>query len=211
MVCDVYGLKSVMGLSLQEQRLPRNLQYLEMTVFPILEKLPNALHTLTSLKCLLIDNCPKLASFPETGLPPMLTYLGVENYGSLETLPDGMMIKSCTLESLEIYDCPSLIRFPKGELPTTLKKLVIVDCEKLESLPEGLASNNTCFERLDVWGCPSLKSIPRGHFRSTLERLSILHCRQFKPILGKCYKISHLFVPWVYVTVQMWYLLQKRF
>uniref|UniRef100_F6I7E3 Uncharacterized protein n=1 Tax=Vitis vinifera TaxID=29760 RepID=F6I7E3_VITVI len=192
-----FGLENLGGLrrlwingcdgvvSLEEQGLPCNLQYLEVKGCSNLEKLPNALHTLASLAYTIIHNCPKLVSFPETGLPPMLRDLIVRNCEGLETLPDGMMINSCALEQVEIKDCPSLIGFPKGELPVTLKKLIIENCEKLESLPEGIDNNNTCrLEYLSVWGCPSLKSIPRGYFPSTLETLTIWNCEQLESIPG---------------------------
>ncbi|XP_034691091.1 putative disease resistance RPP13-like protein 1 [Vitis riparia] len=192
-----FGLENLGGLrhlwingcdgvvSLEEQGLPCNLQYLEVNGCSNLEKLPNALHTLTSLAYMIIDNCLKLVSFPETGLPPMLRDLSVRNCEGLEILPDGMMINSCALEYLEIKDCPSLIGFPKGELPVTLKKLIIENCEKLESLPERIDNNYTCrLEKLHVWGCPSLKSIPRGYFPSTLEKLAIWDCEQLESIPG---------------------------
>ena len=192
-----FGLENLGGLrrlwidgcdgvvSLEEQGLPCNLQYLEVKGCSNLEKLPNALHTLASLAYTIIHNCPKLVSFPETGLPPMLRDLSVRNCEGLERLPDGMMINSCALEQVEIKDCPSLIGFPKGELPVTLKKLIIENCEKLESLPEGIDNNNTCrLEYLSVWGCPSLKSIPRGYFPSTLETLTIWNCEQLESIPG---------------------------
>ncbi|KAL6339454.1 hypothetical protein AAG906_032989 [Vitis piasezkii] len=174
-----------LALSLEQQGLPRNLQYLEVTGCSNLEKLPNALHTLTSLTDLLIRNCPKLVSFPETGLPPMLRNLWVQNCEGLETLPDGMMINSRALDYFEITYCPSLIGFPRGELPTTLKTLIIKNCEKLESLPDGIMHHTCCLECLSVWGCSSLKSIPRGDFPSTLETLEIWDCNQLESIPGK--------------------------
>ncbi|RVW92823.1 putative disease resistance protein [Vitis vinifera] len=164
-----FGLENLGGLwmdgcdgvvSLDEQRLPCNLQYLEVKGCFNLEKLPNALCTLTSLIDLL-----------------------------LETLADGMVSTRCAFECLEIVDCPSLIRLPKGKLSTTLKKLLIIDCQKLESLPEGIMhhtsidSNNTCrLEQLHVLGCLSLKCIPRGNFPSFLEMLFIWNCKKLEPI-----------------------------
>ncbi|RVW92777.1 putative disease resistance protein [Vitis vinifera] len=166
-----FGLENLGGLwmdgcdgivSLDEQRLPCNLQYLEVKGCFNLEKLPNALCTLTSLIDLL-----------------------------LETLADGMVSTRCAFECLEIVDCPSLIRLPKGKLSTTLKKLLIIDCQKLESLPEGIMhhtsidSNNTCrLEQLHVLGCLSLKCIPRGNFPSFLEMLFIWNCKKLEPIPG---------------------------
>ncbi|KAJ9671111.1 hypothetical protein PVL29_027211 [Vitis rotundifolia] len=189
-----FGLENLGGLrhlwikgcdgvvSLEEQGLPCNLQYLDVDGCSNLEKLPNTLHTLTSLAYLFIHNCPKLMSFPETGLPSMLRCLAVKICEGLEI---GMMINSCALEYVEIEDCPSLIGFPKKELPVTLKNLIIRNCEKLESLPEGIDSSNTCrLELLYLWGCPSLKSIPRGYFPSTLKLLSIWECPQLESIPG---------------------------
>ena len=155
-------------ISLEEQGLPCNLQYLEVRGCSNLKKLPNALNILTSLKDLIILGCPKLVSFPETGLPPMLRRLSVK-------------------------DCPSLIGFPKGELPTTLKMLAIEDCKKLESLPEEIMHDTSSIygksachlELLRVWSCSSLKSIPRGDFPSTLETLSFWDCNQLESIPGK--------------------------
>ncbi|RVW25258.1 putative disease resistance RPP13-like protein 1 [Vitis vinifera] len=77
-----------------------------------LEKLPNGLRSLISLQELKLERCPKLVSFPEAALSPLL-------------------------RSLVLQNCPSLICFPNGELPaTTLKHLRVEDCENLESLPE---------------------------------------------------------------------------
>ncbi|KAJ9697505.1 hypothetical protein PVL29_009363 [Vitis rotundifolia] len=146
------------------------------------EKLSNALHILTSLTVLLIQNCPKLVSFPETGL---LRNLSVKNCKGLETLPDGMMINSRALEFFEIRYFSSLIGFPRAELPATLKKLIIDYCEKLESLPDGIMHHTCCLEALQVRGCSSLKSIPRGDFPSTLETLYIWDCNQLESIPGK--------------------------
>ena len=172
-------------VSLEEQGLPCNLQYLELEGCSNLEKLPNALHTLTSLTYLVIHNCPKLVSFPETGLPPMLRTLWVKNCEGLETLPDGMMINSRALDYFEITYCSSLIGFPRDELPTTLKTLIIQNCEKLESLPDGIMHHTCCLEFLQALKCSSLKSIPRGDFPSTLESLCIWDCNQLESIPGK--------------------------
>ena len=162
-------------VSLEENRLPCYLQYLEVNGCSNLEKLSNALHTLTSLTDLGILNCPKLVTFPDTGLPPML-------------------------RSLRVKNCPSLIGFPKGKLPTTLKKLWIENCEKLESLPEGIMhyassdNNYTCsVEWLRIWEFSSLKSILRGHFPSTLESLSFWKCKQLESIPGENVAKSHIF------------------
>ncbi|KAL6327701.1 hypothetical protein AAG906_022763 [Vitis piasezkii] len=124
-------------------------------------QLPNGWQSLTCLQVLRIRDCPKLASFPDVGFPPMLRNLDLENCEGLKSLPDGMMLKMrndstdsnnlCLLEKLVIDSfssrrndghvclehllirrCHSLIGLPKGGLPATLKELIISDCEKLE-------------------------------------------------------------------------------
>ena len=159
-----------------------NLKILRISNCAELEKLPSVMH----LENLDIDGCPKLESFPETGLPPMLRRLWVENCGNLKGLPQNYNL--CALESLVIFTCPSLRCFPNGELPTTLKQLRIINCDNLESLPEGMGmmrhnsnSNSTCsLEYLNISGCPSLKSFSTatGEFvlPSTLKRLEISRC-----------------------------------
>ena len=159
-----------------------NLKILRISHCAELEKLPSVMH----LENLEIDGCPKLESFPETGLPPMLRHLSVSSCWNLKGLPQNYNL--CALESLEIFTCPSLRCFPNGEIPTTLKQLCILDCDNLESLPEGMGmmrhnsnSNSTCsLEYLDISGCPSLKSFSTatGEFvlPSTLKRLEIWHC-----------------------------------
>ncbi|RVW71188.1 putative disease resistance RPP13-like protein 1 [Vitis vinifera] len=179
-------------VSLEEQKLPCNLQRLEVRGCSNLEKLPNGLGSLTFLTKLIISNCPKLVSFPVAGFPPGLTDLTVRDCKGLESLPDGMMNNSCALQSLWIKGCPSLRRFPQGELPTTLKRLRIIGCKSLESLPEGIirdpsigSSNTSGLETLRVKECSSLKSIPSGEFPSTLTRLWIWKCNNLESIPGK--------------------------
>ena len=186
-------IKSCDGVvSLEEQKLPCNLQRLEVEGCSNLEKLPNALGSLTSLTKLRISNCSKLVSFPATGFPPGLRDLTVRDCEGFESLPDGMMNNSCALQYLYIEGCPSLRRFPEGELSTTLKWLHIVRCESLESLPEGImrnpsigSSNTSGLETLNVQECSSLKSIPSGEFPSTLTQLWIWNCKKLESIPGK--------------------------
>ena len=159
-----------------------NLKILRISNCAELEKLPSVMH----LENLEIERCPKLESFPETGLPPMLSRLTVKNCGNLKGLPQNY--KLCALKSLMIFACPSLRCFPNGELPTTLEQLSIRRCDNLESLPEGMGmmrhnsnSNSTCsLEYLDISDCPSLKSFSTatGEFvlPSTLKKLTICSC-----------------------------------
>lgn len=181
--------QELVELAQENQTLPPNLEYLEINNCAKLEKLPVGLQSLTSLRDLSIQKCPKLHSLAEMEFPPMLRTLEFYDCEGLESLPDGMMINgenrnSCLLECLKIVHCPSLICFPRGELPSELKELEIVDCGKLQYLPEGLMLGDyTChLESLKIHKCPLLSSFPRGLLPSTMKRLEIRNCKQLESI-----------------------------
>ncbi|RVW26579.1 putative disease resistance RPP13-like protein 1 [Vitis vinifera] len=183
----VGGLHAVMRWSdwlvlLEERRLPCNLKMLRIQDDANLEKLPNGLQTLTCLEQLEIRRCPKLESFPETGLPPMLRSLKVIGCENLKWLPHNY--NSCALEFLDITSCPSLRCFPNCELPTTLKSIWIEDCENLESLPEGMMHHDStcCLEELKIKGCPRLESFPDTGLPPLLRRLVVSDCEGLKSL-----------------------------
>ncbi|WKA01945.1 hypothetical protein VitviT2T_020192 [Vitis vinifera] len=175
-------------ISLEEQALPCNLQYLEIEGCRNLEKLPNEMQSLGSVTELIIEGCPKLVNILEKGWPPLLRKLHLFHCEGLEALPgDWMMMRMegdntnslCVLESMEISSCPSLIFFPKGELSTSLTRLCIANCENVESLPEGIM--HSCrLEKLDIFNCSSLTSFPRGELPSTLKELFVGSCGNLK-------------------------------
>ncbi|RVW26690.1 putative disease resistance RPP13-like protein 1 [Vitis vinifera] len=177
-------------VSLEEQRLPCNLKHLKIENCANLQRLPNGLQRLTCLEELSLQSCPKLESFPEMGLPPMLRSLVLQKCNTLKLLPHNY--NSGFLEYLEIEHCPCLISFPEGELPASLKQLKIKDCANLQTLPEGMmhhnsmvSNNSCCLEVLEIRKCSSLPSLPTGELPSTLKRLEIWDCRQFQPISEK--------------------------
>ena len=156
-------------VTLEEQMLPCKLKILKIQDCANLEELPNGLQSLISLQELKLERCPKLISFPEAALSPLL-------------------------RSLVLQNCPSLICFPNGELPTTLKHMRVEDCENLESLPEGMmhhkssstvSKNTCCLEKLWIKNCSSLKFFPTGELPSTLELLCIWGCANLESISEK--------------------------
>ncbi|KAJ9685150.1 hypothetical protein PVL29_017256 [Vitis rotundifolia] len=168
-----------------------NLQSLEINKCDKLERLPNGWQSLTCLEELTIWECPKLASFPDVGFPPMLRRLILDKCEGLKCLPDGMMLKMrnsstdnnnlCLLEELEIDNCPSLICFPKGQLPTTLKSLSIYWCDNLKSFPEGMMGM-CALENLSIENCPSLIGLPKGGLPATLKELYISNCERLQSL-----------------------------
>ncbi|XP_021281488.1 putative disease resistance RPP13-like protein 1 isoform X1 [Herrania umbratica] len=165
-----------------EQELPCNLEYMEIYDCANLEKLPNDLHKLRSLKDLSIKWCPKLLSFPRTGLPSKIKSLAICGCTNLGSLPKGLMhddkcsIHKGHLECLEIVECPSLRSFPEGELSGALKKLEIWDCMELESLSERLLQNSSLLEFI-VIGNYNLQAFPECLYRfKYLTGLHVIGC-----------------------------------
>ncbi|XP_034704098.1 putative disease resistance RPP13-like protein 1, partial [Vitis riparia] len=203
---DGFGSENSLSLEIRDcdqlVSLGCNLQSLEIIKCDKLERLPNVWQSLTCLEELRIRDCPKLASFPDVGFPPMLRNLILDNCEGLKCLPDGMMLKMrndstdsnnlCLLEKLVIYRCPPLICFPKGQLPTTLKSLSILCCENLKSLPEGMMHCNSiattstmdmcALEYLSLYMCPSMIGFPRGRLPITLKELHISDCEKLESL-----------------------------
>ena len=105
------GLKRL-SVALEEQALPCNLEYLEITWCKNLEKLPTGLQSLRSLTELRIFGCPKLVNVLEKGWLPMLMELVVQNSEGIKTLPgDWNMMRMegdnmdslCVLEIMDGY------------------------------------------------------------------------------------------------------------
>lgn len=190
----------------EEGFLPCNLEVLQVIGCHNLEKLPNGLHSLKSLRELEICKCPKLVSFSErAGLPDTLKRLEINECVLLEYLPEGLMTMTdennsnqSLLEELWILECPSLKSFPRGKVPTTLKSLYIWGCLNIKSIPKGIMSNDTkgmCFSHLEDLSVDSLSltSFPDGEFPTSLKTLHIFNynAKQF-PSLSSLSNLTYL-------------------
>ncbi|RVW63194.1 putative disease resistance protein [Vitis vinifera] len=142
-----------------------------------LEELPNGLQSLISLQELKLERCPKLVSFPEAALSPLLRSLVLQNCPSLICFPNGEL--PTTLKHLRVEDCENLESLPEGmmttrELPSTLELLCIWGCANLESMSEKMSPNGTALEYLDIRGYPNLKILPEC--LTSLKELHIEDC-----------------------------------
>ncbi|KAL7234859.1 hypothetical protein ACSBR1_018344 [Camellia fascicularis] len=169
----------------QHEGLPcmTRLEYLTIKECGMLKKLPQDLHTYTSLGVLRICDCASLISFPMKGLPSMLRELGVSGCDALESLPELMTLNN--LQKLNVHKCASLTYLlSRGGLPSTLKRLEIDWCKNLESLfaEEGIKIDCPSLENIEIMGCISLKSLPEAN---NLRNLSVLR-------IGWCYNLAPL-------------------
>ncbi|KAL3516435.1 hypothetical protein ACH5RR_023337 [Cinchona calisaya] len=198
-----------------DQQLPSNLEVLELFRCATLSTMPTDLSILMSLKELIIKNCPRLATFPEIGVPPMLRRLEIQGCNALNALPNGIS----SLERLELKDCSSLRAWPAGNFPTAFKKFVIKNCKLLEPVSQEMFQQNSSIslEDLSIWNwekigtllqymhnfsrlvelyisnCESLESFPeQGLPTPNLRILSIEYCSNLKSIPAEINRISSL-------------------
>ncbi|VVA36056.1 PREDICTED: putative disease resistance [Prunus dulcis] len=139
------------------------------------------------LQRLILWNCPTLSSFPKDGLPTTLTTLYIGNCKRLEFLPDEMLAKLTSLESLWIENsCDSLRNFPVSIFPK-LKKLDIRGCENLESLSfieGGVNENLSHLRELFISDCPNLMCFQcQGRWPTpNLNDFTVGKCKNFKSL-----------------------------
>ncbi|THG08175.1 putative disease resistance protein At3g14460 [Camellia sinensis] len=169
----------------QHEELPcmTRLEYLTIEECGMLKKLPQDLHTYTSLGVLRIHDCASLISFPMKGLPSMLRELRVSNCDALESLPELMTLSN--LQELLVSECASLTYLlSRGGLPSTLKQLGIELCENLESLfvTEGIKIDCPSLETICIDFCGSLKSLPEANNLRNLSELQINYCYNLEPV-----------------------------
>ncbi|CAL5381232.1 unnamed protein product [Camellia sinensis] len=169
----------------QHEGLPcmTRLEYLTIEECGMLKKLPQDLHTYTSLGVLRIHLCASLISFPMKGLPSMLRELRVLNCDALESLPELMTLNN--LQELLVSECASLTYLlSRGGLPSTLKQLGIELCENLESLfvAEGIKIDCPSLETICIDFCGSLKSLPEANNLRNLSELQINYCYNLEPV-----------------------------
>ncbi|CAL5381198.1 unnamed protein product [Camellia sinensis] len=160
------------------------LEYLTIEKCGMLKKLPQDLHTYTSLGVLRIHDCASLISFPMKGLPSMLRELRVSNCDALQSLPKLMTLNN--LQELWVSNCASLTYLlSSGGLPSTLKQLWIEWCENLESLfaEEGIKIDcRPSLETICIEFCGSLKSLPEANNLRNLSELQINYCYNLDPL-----------------------------
>ncbi|KAI7731784.1 hypothetical protein M8C21_009179 [Ambrosia artemisiifolia] len=167
-------------------------------------------NNLTSLKELVIRDCPSIDASSHVGVwPPNLCSLEIGRLKNPMT-EWGPQSFSSSLVDLKLYydaDVKNFRQLSHLLLPSSLTKLRIYNFEKLESLSMGLQhltslqhltikycpkmkhlpKHLTSLQHLTIWGCPKIKHLPKQLLPSLLS-LEIVYC----PKLRKNPLISHI-------------------
>ncbi|CAK9170540.1 unnamed protein product [Ilex paraguariensis] len=196
----IWGCPQLVYLVEDDQMLPCNLECLEVYTCDRLERLPNGLKDNKSLKELRIRHCPKLESFPDANLPPMLRSLEIGECSALVSVPNCIS----HLEELELYDCVSLASMPTDTLPSTLRILRISNCGNLESVTDTIEQNKGHWPNLESLSVSTLnfecylayqigQSFPRSGFLTpNLRRLSIRKCANLFSVANQIESLTSL-------------------
>ncbi|KAL3840779.1 hypothetical protein ACJIZ3_025370 [Penstemon smallii] len=195
-------IKDCSKLASLGERMPNNLETLELFRCANLSSLPNDLNNLGSLRDLIIKYCPKFVNFPENGVPPILKRLEIFSCKALDSLTGNIL----NLERLDIKECSSLKTWTMVDFPIDLKYLSINNCTKLEPLletmfPQGsrmsLEQLNLCnwlnsenilqrlnrfsdLVELNISSCYSLTHFPEESLTPHLRSLSVEDCANLK-------------------------------
>lgn len=169
----------------EEGLLPCNLEVLSIQKCGHLNKLPDGLHSLTSLRFLRICSCPKLVSFPATGLPNFLRHFKIMDCNSLVSLPEGIIChgdganEMSHLKKLAIEGCSSRMSFPMGKFPDSLRTLTICFCTN--QLLELQHDKFLHLTYLEIKDCHELEFFPEGGLPiPTLIYFTISRCENLK-------------------------------
>ncbi|GLT64869.1 hypothetical protein SLA2020_373340 [Shorea laevis] len=177
--------------------LPLTLETLTIWSCDNLERLPNGLHSLTSLKNLNIQCCKKFVGFLVTDFPLYLQRLFLNNLEALESLPYELMM---TTETSDIWECPRLKSFSTGELLARPEESTVENSEKSEFLREGDDSSTVTvnLERTSVSRLGKLNfPIDCMHNLGRLCYLLIRDCKSFESLPERLLSTSTLKTLWI--------------
>ncbi|XP_058747850.1 putative disease resistance protein RGA4 [Vicia villosa] len=204
-----HGLEETLFPSLEElyldglPNLERLLKVLRGEIFPRLSNftiincpklvLPN----LSSVKYLFVDGCNnellrQISSFYG------LTTLHLNKNEDVTSLPEDMLRKLTSLQTLTISDFLKLMELPNEPFNLALEHLCISRCGGLESLPELIWEGLQSLRTIDIIECEGLRSLPEGFQHLTsLEVLTIQGCstlkKRCKEEIGEDWdKIAHI-------------------
>ncbi|XP_077215890.1 putative disease resistance protein RGA3 [Tasmannia lanceolata] len=181
---------------LPAEELPITLQSLTIFSCSNLKSMSKGIfNNLTSLKKLVIGNCPQLESLAgEEELPTALTSLSISDCPNLKSLSKGMGNNLTSLEGLDINNCPQLESLPNI---IGLRTMTIRKCPLMQQFPEGIfemltylsvdnveifSKNLTSLQTLEISECSQLEFSPSMILPPMLKTLYIDSCDNLKSL-----------------------------
>jgi len=181
-----------------------HLEDLTITECPKLESLPGNMHMLlpslrylciedclrlesfpdgglpSNLECLTIEECPRLESFPDKGLPSNLEEITLNNYprliGSLKgALGDNPSLKGLDIESMDVESFPE-----EGLLPLSLTSLTVSDFPNLQKLDYKALYQLSSLQTLVLNDCPNLQHLLEEGLPKSVSHFLINNCPLLK-------------------------------
>ncbi|KAG4947324.1 hypothetical protein JHK87_043331 [Glycine soja] len=141
--------------------------------FPNLKKLDyKGLCQLSSLKKLILLDCPNLQQLPE-GLPNSISYLNIGGCDSLKTFPLDFFP---ALRTLDLSGFGNLQMITQNHTLNHLEFLSIKECPQLESLPGSMHMLLPSLKELRIYDCPRVESLPQGGLPSNLKEMELSNC-----------------------------------
>ncbi|XP_027193530.1 putative disease resistance protein At3g14460 [Cicer arietinum] len=156
-----------------------------------LNRLPNSMNSLTSLKSLFLHRCPLIESFPFEGLPSSLTLLSISYCDKLTQQKNWGLENLESLTHFEVEGgCIDIESFPdENILPRNIISLRISTLKSLKKLDYNGFQHLNALHTLEINCCDMLRSLPEQGLPSSLDHLSIQECPmltpRLKPKVGK--------------------------
>ncbi|XP_058723731.1 putative disease resistance RPP13-like protein 1 [Vicia villosa] len=173
-----------------------NLIYFAVWKCEKLSSLPEAMHNLTALQEIEIDNLPNLRSFVINNLPISLKELTVGFVGEIMWNTDPTWEHLTCLSVLRINSNDTVNALMGPLLPTSLVKLCICGLNTTRIDGKWL-QNLTSLQNLEIVNALKLKSLPKKGFPSSLSVFSVTRCPLLEASLRKkrgreWLKIAHI-------------------
>ncbi|XVF82346.1 hypothetical protein PTKIN_Ptkin16aG0039300 [Pterospermum kingtungense] len=150
-----------------------------------LEALPK-LYSLQLRELLYIENCPRVTSIPEGGLPTNIQRLQILEPNISKAVMEWGLHRLTSLKQLWVdgSKCIEVVSFPQGmakePLPPSLNALYIKNFKNLRKLSSKGFQSLSSLQSLWIEDCPKLKSLPKKEMLPSLLELRLDDCPELE-------------------------------
>ncbi|XP_039162971.1 putative disease resistance protein At3g14460 [Eucalyptus grandis] len=173
-----------------DKELPSRLEAMKLSDCSNLEKLPNKMHNLASLRSLIVLNCQNSGPFQRpiraTNTTVHVQWLEdvrifyCEQLGSLAR----SLHKLSHLTRLTIFGCAALELEHFPPLPASISEFSLWSCPNVKSLPDKL-HHLTSLRSLYIVDCENIKCFPEGGLPPNIETFEVRVCVNMEQHVGE--------------------------